>query len=192
MVFYVSNYNEFQREMSNFTKIIGGKTSYSALRLKCIHVSVDGGEMKLTGTNGYTAYERVMEIDNPDGVKTEFTIPIETAKMFKKVRGNMLLKIELKDNVVVFAFGSQTITCINDQSLTKSYPIMVSKVLHDEPKNGYRLKVDAKLLIDILQSFDEPFIVINLDHITEPIHVEEAGQKKAVVLPMRFDSKQNG
>lgn len=189
MVFYVSNYNEFQKEMSNFTKIIRGKISYSALRLQCAHVSVDGDKMTLRGTNGYTAYERVMEIDNPDGVKTEFTIPIETAKMFKKVKGNVPLKIELKDNVVLFSFNNQTITCINDQSSTKNYPIMVSKVLHDEPKNGYRLKVDAQLLIDILQSFDKPFIVINLDHHTEPIHVEEAGQKKAVVLPMRFDSE---
>src|SRR5690606_10265072 len=97
MVFYVSNYNEFQREMSNFTKIIRGKISYSALRLQRVHVSVDGSEMKLTGTNGYTAYERIMEIDNPDGVKVEFTIPIETAKMFKRVKGNVPLKIELKD-----------------------------------------------------------------------------------------------
>lgn len=188
MVFYVSNYNEFQREMSNFTKIIKGKISYSALRLQCVHVSVDGGEMKLTGTNGYTAYERVMGIDNPDGVKTEFTIPIESAKMFKKVKGNVPLKIELKDNVVLFSFNNQTITCINDQSLTETYPTKVSEFLHDEPKNGYRLKVDATLLIDILQSFDKPFITINLDSNTEAIHVEEA-QKKAIVMPMRFDSK---
>ena len=90
--------------------------------------------------------------------------------------------------VVLFSFNNQTISCINDQSLTKSYPTKVSEILHDEPKNGYRLKVDAKLLIDILQSFDKPFIVINLDKNTEPIHVEEA-QKKAIVLPMRFDSK---
>ena len=185
-VFYVSDYNEFQREMSNFSKIIRGKTSFEASRLKCIHVSVDGGEMKLTGTNGYTAYERVMEIDNQDGMQVEFTIPIETAKLFKKVRGNTLLKIELKDNVVLFSFSDQTISCINNQSLTNSYPTMVSEILHDEPKNGYRLKVDAQLLIDILQSFDKPFIVINLDKNTEPIHVEEAGQKKAVVMPMRF------
>lgn len=191
MVFYVSNYNEFQKEMSNFTKIIRGKISYSALRLQCVHVSVDGGEMKLTGTNGYTAYERVMGIDNPDGVKVNFTIPIESAKMFKKVKGNVPLKIELKDNVVLFSFNNQTITCINDQSLTKTYPTKVSEILHDEPKNGYRLKVDAQLLIDILQSFDKPFIIINLDSNTEAIHVEEA-QKKAIVLPMRFDSKQNG
>lgn len=188
MVFYVSDYNEFQREMSNFSKIIRGK-DFAALRLNCIHVSVDGGEMKLTGTNGYTAYERVMEIDNPDGVKVEFTIPIETAKLFKKVKGNTLLKIELKDDVVLFAFSDQTITCINDQSLTKSYPAKVSQIIHDEPKNEYRLKVDAQLLIDILQSFDKPFIVVNLDRNTEPIHVEEAGQKKAIVLPIRFNSK---
>lgn len=190
MVFYVSNYNEFQREMSNFTKIIGGKASYEAeaLRLRCVHVSVDGSEMKLTGTNGYSAYECVMGVDNPDGVKVEFTIPVETAKMFKRVKGNVPLKIELKDNVVLFTFNNQTISCINDQSLAKRYPTKVSEILHDEPKNGYRLKVNAKLLIDILQSFDKPFIVINLDHITEPIHVEEA-QKKAIVMPMRFDSK---
>lgn len=188
MDFYVSSYNEFQKEMSNFSKFIKGKNVY---RLKYIYVAVDGETMTLTGTNGYTAYERVMEIDNPDNVKVEFTIPIETAKAFKKVKGDARLKIELEGNIALFSYDNQTITGINDQTILKSYPINVSQILHDKPKNNHRLKVDAKLLIDILRSFDTPYIVIDLDSRVKPIHIEETkdGKKNAVVLPMRFSDE---
>lgn len=188
MVFYVSSYNEFQKEMSNFSKIVKGKY---VQRLEYIFVSVDGNKMTLTGTNGYTAYERVMEIDNPNDVKVEFTIPIETAKVFKRVKGDARLQIELQDNITLFSYDNQTITCINDKDVFKRYATTISQILHKEHKNEHRLKIDAKLLIDILRSFDKPYIVIDLDSNTEPIRVEENefGQKKAIVLPIRFSDE---
>ena len=187
MNLYVSSYNEFQKEMSNFGKIVKGKV---VDRLKYIYVAVDGETMTLTGTNGYQHMNVWWRLITR-WCKVEFTIPIETAKVFKKVKGDARLKIELECKITLFSYDNQTITAINDPTILESYPTNVSQILHDKPKNNHRLKVDAKLLIDILRSFDTPYIVVDLDSRVKPIHIEETkdGKKNAVVLPMRFSDE---